>query len=155
MPPGEPGHVIPLVTIRNELFETEHPRGAGPLVGRQLRCLIDSEHGRLGGAAFASAALCLQDRDCWIGWNREQRLESLDRVLGLSRYLIRPSVDCRNLASHVLGLLLKRLPQDSERCYGYQPWPLETFVDESRHTGTCYRAANWTRIGRTEGERRR
>jgi hypothetical protein len=141
--------------IWNELFESEHPRGAGPLVGRQLRYLIGSEHGWLGGAAFASAALHLQDRDRWIGWDHEQRLASLDRVLGLSRYLIRPSVDCHNLASHVLGLLLRRLPQDFERCYGYAPWLVETFVDESRHAGTCYRAANWMRVGRTEGGRRR
>ena len=69
--------------------------------------------------------------------------------------LIRPSVGCHNLASHVLGLLLKRLPQDFERCYGYQPWLVETFVDENRHAGMCYRAANWTRIGRTQGGRRR
>ena len=141
--------------IWNELFESEHPRGAGPLVGRQLRYLIGSEHGWLGGAAFASAALHLQDRDRWIGWNREQRLESLDRVLGLSRYLIRPSVDCHNLASHVLGLLLRRLPQDFEHRYGYRPALVETFVDESRHAGTCYRAANWTRVGLTAGGRGR
>ena len=50
--------------------------GAGPLVGRQLRYLIGSEYGWLGGAAFASAALHVQDRDRWIGWNREQRLGS-------------------------------------------------------------------------------
>ena len=141
--------------IWNELFETEHPRGAGPLVGRQLRYLIGSAHGWLGGAAFASAALHLQDRDRWIGWDQAGRLEHLDRVVGLSRYLIRPSVVCRNLASHVLGLLLHRLPQDFERRYGYQPWLVETFVDESRHAGTSYRAANWTRIGRTQGGRRR
>ena len=79
----------------------------------------------------------------------------LPRVLRLSRYLIRPSADCHNLASHVLGLLLRRLPRDFERCYGYAPWLVETFVDESRYAGTCYRAANWMRIGRTEGERRR
>ena len=141
--------------IWNELFETEHPRGAGPLVGRQLRYLVGSEHGWLGGAAFASAALHLQERDRWIGWDREQRLEHLDRVVGLSRYLIRPAVACHNLASHVLGLLLRRLPQDFEHSYGYAPWLVETFVDESRHAGTCYRAANWTRIGRTAGGRRR
>ena len=143
------------IRIWNELFTTEHPRGAGPLVGRQLRYLIGSEHGWLGGAAFASAALHLQDRDRWIGWDAAGRLEHLDRVVGLSRYLIRPSVNCQNLASHVLGLLLQRLPQDFARSYGYEPWLVETFVDESRHAGTCYRAANWMRIGRTRGGRRR
>lgn len=141
--------------IWNEIFETEHPRGAGPLVGHQLRYLIGSAHGWLGGAAFASAALHLRDRDRWIGWDETKRLEYLDRVVGLSRYLIRPSVSCRNLASRALGLLLRRLPQDFEVRYGFRPWLVETFVDERLHTGTCYRAANWMRIGRTQGGRRR
>ncbi len=33
----------------NELMIEEHPLGAGPLVGRQLRYLISSQHGWLGG----------------------------------------------------------------------------------------------------------
>jgi hypothetical protein len=28
---------------------------------------------------------------------------------------------------------------------------LETFVDPERFRGTCYRAANWIRLGRTTG----
>ena len=34
--------------VWNELMLREHPRGAGPLVGRQLRYLIASQHGWLG-----------------------------------------------------------------------------------------------------------
>ena len=41
----------------NELMLNEHPQGAGPLVGRQLRYLIGSQHGWLGGFGFAAAAL--------------------------------------------------------------------------------------------------
>lgn len=47
----------------NELMAGEHPLGAGPLVGRQLRYLIGSAHGWLGGLGFAAAALHLADRD--------------------------------------------------------------------------------------------
>ena len=47
----------------------DHPQGAGPLVGRQLRYLIGSQHGWLGGFGFAAAALQLADRDAWIGWD--------------------------------------------------------------------------------------
>ena len=32
----------------NELMIQDHPRGAGPLVGRQLRYLVQSKHGYLG-----------------------------------------------------------------------------------------------------------
>ncbi len=66
----------------NELMASEHPQGAGPLVGRQLRYLIGSAHGWLGGPGFAAAALQLADRDRWIGWNLEQRRACLDRVVG-------------------------------------------------------------------------
>ena len=83
--------------IWNEMMIGEHPQGAGPLVGRQLRYLIGSEHGWLGGLGFAAAALQLADRDKWIGWDQEQRRGYLHTVVGMSRLLIRPSVQCRNL----------------------------------------------------------
>jgi hypothetical protein len=38
-----------------ELMVREHPCGAGPLVGAQLRYLIGSAHGSLGGFGFRSA----------------------------------------------------------------------------------------------------
>jgi hypothetical protein len=140
--------------IWNELFVREHPRGAGPLVGRQLHYLVHSAHGWLGGLAFAAAALQLQARDRWIGWEVEERRAHLDRVVGLSRFLIRPMVHCHNLASHVLGLTLARLPEDFEARYGYVPWLVETFVDTSQVAGTCFQATNWTRVGTTRGRGR-
>ena len=138
----------------NELMLAEHPRGAGPLVGRQLRYLIASEHGWLGGLGFAAPALQLADRDDWIGWSVEQRRAGLHGVVGLSRLLIRPSVRCRNLASRVLSWCAHRVPEDFGRRYGIRPLLLESFVDTELHRGTCYRAANWIRVGRTSGRGR-
>jgi hypothetical protein len=37
------------------------------LVGAQVRSLIGSEHGWLGGLGFGASALRLQDRDQWLG----------------------------------------------------------------------------------------
>lgn len=142
------------IQIWNTLLLDEHPRGAGPLVGRQLRYLIGSEHGWLGAMGFASAALQLEARDRWIGWDLETRRIHLDRVTGMSRFLIRPSVRCQNLASRVLSFAVTRMPQDFEARYGYQPWLVETFVDTSRFLGTCYQAANWTRVGSSQGRGR-
>ena len=140
--------------IWNELMIEEHPLGAGPLVGRQLRYLLGSEHGWLGGLGFAAAALQLADRDRWIGWDAEQRRSHLHGVVCLSRFLIRPSVQCQNLASRVLSLSLQRLGPDFEQRYGYRPWLVESFVDTARFSGASYRAANWTRVGRTQGRGR-
>ena len=76
--------------IWNELMMREHPQGAGPLVGRQIRYLVGSAHGWLGGFGFAAPALQLAPRDRWIGRDAEQRRAQLHGVVGLSRFLIRP-----------------------------------------------------------------
>jgi len=140
--------------IWNELMIQEHPQKAGPLVGRQLRYLIHSEHGWLGGLGFSSAALHLEDRDNWIGWNWEIRQENLHHIVNMSRFLIRNSIKCKNLASHVLGLVIKKMPLDFENRYGHRPLLLESFVDSSQYKGTCYKAANWQLIGSTKGRGR-
>jgi len=138
----------------NELMLNDHPQGAGPLVGRQLRYLISSQHGWLGGFGFAAAALTLADRDEWIGWDAEQRRALLHYVVGMSRFLIRPSVHCRNLASKVQSMVLSVLPEDFERQFGYRPWLVESFVDTKDYSGACYRAANWIAVGMTKGRGR-
>lgn len=143
----------PQLLLWNDLMHEEHPRGAGPLVGRQLRYLVDSDHGWLGALGFAASALQLRDRDEWIGWNTETRRTHLHRVVGLSRFLIRPGVSCRNLASQILGMALKRLPIDFEVHYGFRPCLVETFV-EPPYAGTCFKAANWQWIGQTQGRGR-
>ena len=140
--------------IWNELMLQEHPRGAGPLVGAQMRYLIGSEHGWLGGLGFGASALQIKERDHWIGWDHSTRQAHLHRLIGLSRFLIRALVQCRNLASHVLGMALRQLPEDIERRYGYRPWLVETFVETDRFSGTCFRAANWKEIGQTRGRGR-
>jgi hypothetical protein len=45
----------------------------------------------------------------------------------------------------------KRLPDDWKSLHGYKPLLLETFVDSSKFKGTCYRAANWEQVGKTDG----
>ena len=96
----------------------------------------------------------LRSRDAWIGWDDTRRRAHLHRVLGLCRLLIRPDISCRNLASHVLGRAARAVGDDCERLYGYRPWLLETFVDETEHTGASVRAANWVRVGETRGRGR-
>ena len=140
--------------IWNELMLREHPLGECRLVGRQLRYLIASDHGWLGGIGFGSAALYLESRDEWIGWSSAQRVEQLERVVNMARFLVRPSVRCPNLASHVLGLCARRIAADFERRYGLAPWLLESFVDTSAYAGTCYKAANWILAGHTKGRGR-
>ncbi len=140
--------------IWNELVIREHPFGERRLVGRQMRYLVGSQHGWLGAIGFSASALTLEARDRWIGWTAEQRHRHEHRVIGMSRFLIRPSVRCQNLASHVLGACLRRVERDYGKRYGYRPWLVETFVEREQHKGTCFQAANWERVGETKGRGR-
>lgn len=143
-----------LLRVWNELMLSEHPLKDCRLVGRQLRYLIKSAHGWLGGIGFGSAALALESRDGWIGWDEAQRTEYLPHIITMTRFLIRDSVRCRNLASHVLGLCARRVADDFHRRYGDRPWLMESFVDRERYEGTCYQAANWICVGQTKGRGR-
>src|SRR5205823_3584516 len=141
--------------IWNDLMNQYHYLGAGPLCGAQLRYLITSRAGEwLGGLAFSAAAWQLEARDRWIGWSGEARRQHLHWVIANSRFLILPQRRVPNLASHVLGLALKRVGPDWQQCYGYEPVLVETFVEPERFAGTCYRAANWVRVGVTQGRGR-
>ena len=71
----------------------------------------------------------------------------------MCRFLIRPGVECPNLASHVLGRVLRRMPVDFEVRYGYRPWLVETFV-EGEYRGTSLKAANFVHVGETAGRGR-
>ena len=162
--PGEVGEVRELALIRvdtdaqrlvwNTVMANEHPRGAGPFVGHQLRYLVGSAHGWLGAVGFAASARRLAARDAWVGWDDARRCAHLHRVVGLCRFLVRPGVRCHNFASHVLGRAARALREDFEALYGYRPWLLETFVDEREHTGASLRAANWVRVGESAGRGR-
>jgi hypothetical protein len=138
----------------NELMITEHYIGTATLVGRQIRYLIRSEQGWLGGIGFAAPALQLSARDQWIGWNKQERQAQLHIIVGMSRFLIRPSVNCKNLASKVLSMSMATIAVDFEQQYGYRPLLVESFVDTECYSGTCYQAANWLAIGQTKGRGR-
>lgn len=138
----------------NELMLTEHPLKDCRLVGRQLRYLIGSDHGWLGAIGFGSCALRLSARDEWIGWDSSTRKSFQERLINMTRFLIRPQVRCQNLASRVLSLCVERIGSDFAARYGFEPWLLESFVDTEQHLGTSYQAANWQPIGTTAGQGR-
>ena len=68
-----------------------------------------------------------------------------------SRFLVFSWVRSKYLASSALALATRRLADDWERLHGWRPVLCETFVDETRFRASCYRVANWERIGETAG----
>ena len=141
--------------IWNTMMERYHYLGSGPLCGAQIRYLIKSPvYGWLGGLSFSAAAWRVEARDQWIGWGKGARRENLSLVVCNSRFLINPVVRVNHLASHALSRCIKRLGRDWQNRYGYAPVLLETYVEHGRFLGTCYRAANWQKVGVTCGRGR-
>lgn len=88
-----------------------------------------------------------------MAWSHEQRGRQLHRVVNLSRFLIRPGIRCRNLASRVLGRVLRRVAADFKERYHYAPYVVETFVGPE-HEGTCFKAVGFRYLGLTQGRGR-
>ena len=76
--------------VWNTLMAHEHPRGAGPFVGPQLRYLLGSAHGWLGGVGFAASARRLRSRDAWIGWDDTGRRAGIPSYGGSGGTASRP-----------------------------------------------------------------
>jgi hypothetical protein len=137
--------------LYNALMERHHYLGYGPMAGAQVRYLIVWEQGLLGAIGFGASAWKVAARDRFIGWNRTVRHQNLQLIVNNSRFLILPWVHSANLASKVLSLCARRLPEEFHRQYGYAPVLLESFVEHNRFSGHCYRAANWVCVGQTQG----
>ncbi len=135
------------------LMTLEHPLGSARGAGWQIRYLIRSEHGVLGGFLIASATLVQQTREQYIGWSEAERSANLQRIVGMARFLIRPPIRCANLASRSLGLLSRRVVSDYHLKYGIRPVLIETYVSPE-YSGISYQACGWENIGETFGRDR-
>jgi len=137
------------------LMDRYHYLGCRGHVGEHLKYMVHDRNGRhLAALLFGSAAWKTAARDRFIGWDPATRQANLKLMTNNTRFLILPWVKVNNLASFVLGACLRRLSQDWQLRYGHELCLVETFVDRSRFAGTCYRAANWMRIGKTKGRSR-
>lgn len=153
---------ITIVTARSadsrllhQLLSSHHYLGFRTNVGETIGYLIRDRHERVVACAvFGAAAWKTAPRDAFIGWNAEIRAARLSGIANNNRYLILPWVEVPHLASHILGLLARRIRNDWIEKYGHPVSLLETFVDRSRFRGTCYRAANWQCVGQTQGRSR-
>ncbi len=146
-----------LSSLCNQFIERYHYLGYRVPFGASLRYVVQSERypdQYLACLLFSSPAWTMAPRDSWIGWSSEIRKRNLQYVVSNSRFLILPWVTVHDLASKILSLAASRLPEDWQRLYGYRPLLLETLVDSSRFRGTCYRAANWIHVGKTQGRGR-
>jgi hypothetical protein len=139
----------------NYLLKSEHYLGFSRPVGQNMKYLVRSaDDVVLGCLLFGAAAWKIQDRDQFIDWDAPTREKYLNLLTNNTRFLILPWIRIPCLGSHVVAEVMRRLPSDWERRYGTQVVFVETFVDRSRFSGTCYQAANFMHIGQTQGRSR-
>jgi hypothetical protein len=136
-------------------LQTHHYLGYGVAVGQKLEYLVRDAQGRdLAGLVFSAAAWKVQCRDQFIGWTSAQRQRRLPLIVNNTRFLILPWVAVPTLASHLLARAARLLRPHWRAKYGLAPALLETFVETGRFAGASYRAANWVRVGQTQGRSR-
>jgi len=135
----------------NGLLERYHYLGYEQPVGEHLKHLVWAGGRPVACLAWSSAPRHLGPRDRFIGWDPSARKRNIHLIAYNTRFLILPWVRVPHLASHILGLMARRVSADWQQVYGHPIYLLETFVDRSRFRGTCYRAANWVVVGQTTG----
>ena len=137
------------------LMDRYHYLGCKGHVGEHMKYIaFDRDRRPVACLLFGSAAWKTAPRDQFIGWDRVTRRRNLRLITNNTRFLILPWIRVPHLASFVLAACLRRLRQDWMAKYGHDLYLVETFVDRSRFAGTCYKAANWRRIGQTKGRSR-
>jgi len=131
-----------------------HYLGFDRTVGRNMKYMVRDKNRRpIALLLYGSAAWKCKGRDEHIGWNPEQRQDNLQLITNNTRFLIPQWVQIPCLASYTLARISKRISADWQAKYGHPILCLETFVDE-QYEGTCYKASNWTFVGKTAGRGR-
>jgi len=126
------------------------------MVGETMRYVaVDASGAWVALVGFASPALSCGPRDRFIGWSKKIQMRRLRFVASNQRFCILPSLRRQNTASAVMSKTLKRLSADWVESWGHPVLLVESFVDPSRHRGTCYGASSFLWLGETAGYGRR
>lgn len=136
-------------------ISTHHYLGWSAPVGEHLKYFVlDNQSRPLACLVFGAAAWKIEPRDSFIGWCPRDRKRNLSFIANNNRFLILPWVKVKCLASHILGLISRRISNDWKQKYNHVLGMLETFVEDNRFLGTCYKASNWIYLGKTRGRGR-
>lgn len=137
--------------IWDHMVRTWHYLGYDQMIGPRIKYLVLFQDMPIAAISFNRASLRVGVRDVLLNWDEDGRRQLLPHVINNNRFLILPWIRIKNLASHILSRSLRLLQNDWHRLYGVKPYAVETFVDYTRYSGTCYKAANWRYLGETQG----
>lgn len=148
----EPGVEEPVALVADIAHEDA---GLAVLDLAEPAAILAGDPGRLFAALDLFRGIEREHRSRRIGGS-DDRVGDLGPVAGEQDVFVpavfaHESLEVPNLASAVLGRVLRRLPGDWGKRFGDAPWVVETFVDPSRYKGTSYRAAGFLCLGQTRG----
>lgn len=139
----------------DELLDEKHYLESTRPVGDFLRQVVERDGQWVAILAWGACAYRLKDRDQWIGWTNDQRIQRQKLVVQNRRFLLLHDRGQEpNLASKALAAATRALPDLWRERFGYGPLLAETFTDPEQFAGTCYKAAGWVALGLSEGNSR-
>jgi len=114
----------------DRLLEKHHYLGACPPVGDFLRQWVFLDGELVALLAWGACCYHLKARDGYIGWDPRRATERLKWVVQNRRYaLLTAKGEAPNLASQVLGAVVRALPKQWEERFGYAPLAAESFSE--------------------------
>ena len=129
-----------------------HYMGEGCPAGDTLRMVVLADGEWIALLLWGSACYRLKHRDEWIGWTDQQRAARQKLIVQNRRFvLLTQPGEHPNLASRILGKVIRELPALWLESFGYEPLVAETFSDIEAREGTCYKASGWMPLGKTKG----
>jgi hypothetical protein len=137
--------------LYNSLVHYHHYLGYRQIVGNHLKYIAYIGDRPAACLGWGSAAWSVKSSDDFIGWDKKTKEQHLHGVANNTRFLVLPWVKIKCLASKILALNARRICEDWLQTYNYPLYLLETFVEKDRFKGTCYKAANWIKVGQTKG----
>lgn len=137
--------------LYNALVDQFHYLGYSQIVGCHLKYMAFAGDIPVACIGWGSAAWAVQSREAFVGWTKAVKNKQLHFIANNTRFLILPWVTVKCLASKVMALNIRRISDDWLKVYNYPLYMLETFVEQDRFKGTCYKASNWIRVGETKG----
>jgi hypothetical protein len=119
---------------------------------RRINWLVWNGMELVGAVGISSCVLCVKDRDNWIGWDKDQRIQKSNHMANNYRFCLKPDNGIKNLGSRVLKMVRGEGAKRWKERYGDDLLLLETYVlqNENRR-GAVYLADNWTHVGNTQG----
>ncbi len=141
--------------LYNSLIQQHHYLGYRQIVGNHLKYIAFCGVRPVACLGWGSAAWSVKSRDAFIGWKKKTKEQHLQFVANNTRFLVLPWIEVKCLASKLLAMNIKSISNDWMKIYHQPLYLLETFVDQNRFKGTCYKAANWIKVGQTKGTAKR